>query len=892
MERNHMLQHLEDVGQRNMRQHLDNADRRNRLHSSQMLNHPGQEQLPYMTHAVLGHNSQFLPHGNSGRNHNFNDSFPDLHLTHIAYGNFYNRQDHLHYAPHVFQSEHSQFLHHDNGARNQNFHDFPDHRHGSISYQTHFSGLQNHQPISVADLGGGGGGGAAAASNFYYHHPIPSSNCRSYPAPLNYHSSVAVHDHNHLVQQSFIDSSFQLSTLNSVEQNHSHPSYANHYWSHQHQPSHPMQWMRGNNFHFQPQIPSSSHRHQISSPSLLETTNPSSGNRNFRSSTSQLYQSDLPQPQGNHYFLLVDSVAIFELLDDEDDLNVPDTQWDDEDISYEELLSLAEEMGHVNTGLSEETITRHLKTRTHVSSEIAANLNEPPTMDQEPEICVICQEEYESNETVGTLQCGHDYHADCIKEWLFKKNERKSSAISDYLLAMERNRALQHLEDIESRNMLHTSQMLNRPEQEWMHDVVQQLQNIRNMLHTIQMLNRPGQEWLHDVVQQLQNIRNMQRNLEDMVQRNMLQGQQALRGHNSQFPSYGNRVRNHDFHDSFPNLHHNHISRETRYNRQDHLHHAPHILQSNNSQFLHHEISARNENFHDFPDHRHGSISHQTHFNGIQNHQPIPVVNFYDHHPMPSSNCRSYPVAAHDHYHPVQQSFIDPSSQLSTLNSVDQHHSHPYHMNNHQSHQHQPPHPMQSMRGNNSYLQPRIPSSSNRQAINIPSLLLDTSNPSWDTGNRNSRPSTSQLYQSDLPQPHGNSHFHHVVSVAIFEPLDGEDLIFPDTQWDDAEMIYEELFSLEEEMGYFNTGLSEETITRHLKTRTHVSSKNAVNFNEPKSMDQEPEICVICQEEYESNETIGTLQCGHDYHADCIKKWLFQINICPVCKSTALTVET
>ena len=34
---------------------------------------------------------------------------------------------------------------------------------------------------------------------------------------------------------------------------------------------------------------------------------------------------------------------------------------------------------------------------------------------------------------------------------------------------------------------------------------------------------------------------------------------------------------------------------------------------------------------------------------------------------------------------------------------------------------------------------------------------------------------------------------------------------------------------------------------------------------------------------------VGTLKtCGHDYHVECIKKWLEMKNLCPICKSPAL----
>nr|XP_027076892.1 probable E3 ubiquitin-protein ligase ZFP1 [Coffea arabica] len=70
-----------------------------------------------------------------------------------------------------------------------------------------------------------------------------------------------------------------------------------------------------------------------------------------------------------------------------------------------------------------------------------------------------------------------------------------------------------------------------------------------------------------------------------------------------------------------------------------------------------------------------------------------------------------------------------------------------------------------------------------------------------------------------------------------------------------------------------NSGLLEATISEHLKIRSYQTLA-----------DQQPEICVVCQCECENGETIGTLECKHEYHADCIKRWLMKKNVCPLCK--------
>ncbi|KAK6938664.1 Zinc finger, RING-type [Dillenia turbinata] len=101
-----------------------------------------------------------------------------------------------------------------------------------------------------------------------------------------------------------------------------------------------------------------------------------------------------------------------------------------------------------------------------------------------------------------------------------------------------------------------------------------------------------------------------------------------------------------------------------------------------------------------------------------------------------------------------------------------------------------------------------------------------------------------------------------------------------DMRLDVDNMSYEELLALEERIGNVSTGLSEETIWKHLKQRKHL----AVVIN----AQSEEEPCCICQVEYNNGENLGTLDCGHDFHAECIKQWLTHKNICPICKTTGL----
>ncbi|KAI3703886.1 hypothetical protein L1987_74082 [Smallanthus sonchifolius] len=96
----------------------------------------------------------------------------------------------------------------------------------------------------------------------------------------------------------------------------------------------------------------------------------------------------------------------------------------------------------------------------------------------------------------------------------------------------------------------------------------------------------------------------------------------------------------------------------------------------------------------------------------------------------------------------------------------------------------------------------------------------------------------------------------------------------------------EELLALGEQTGNTDSGLSDNFISDHLKTRTFASFRHHSEDLMP--ADEEPNFCVICQMELEDQEKIGILDCCHEYHEKCIKKWLVVKNNCPICKSTAL----
>ncbi|XVF76473.1 hypothetical protein PTKIN_Ptkin13bG0269200 [Pterospermum kingtungense] len=102
-----------------------------------------------------------------------------------------------------------------------------------------------------------------------------------------------------------------------------------------------------------------------------------------------------------------------------------DMRLDIDNMTYEELLALGERIGNVNTGLSEDLVSKCLTETIYCSSD----------QSQDESSCVICLEEYNNMDEVGTLNtCGHDYHVPCIKKWLSMKKTCpicKASALGD-----------------------------------------------------------------------------------------------------------------------------------------------------------------------------------------------------------------------------------------------------------------------------------------------------------------------------------------------------------------------------------------------------------------------------------------------------------------------------
>lgn len=66
--------------------------------------------------------------------------------------------------------------------------------------------------------------------------------------------------------------------------------------------------------------------------------------------------------------------------------------------------------------------------------------------------------------------------------------------------------------------------------------------------------------------------------------------------------------------------------------------------------------------------------------------------------------------------------------------------------------------------------------------------------------------------------------------------------------------------------------------------QTILDSFPCFKISSPQDLKEHDELCVICQCNYEMDDTLMTLPCVHSYHKDCVSKWLAENSVCPLCK--------
>jgi len=92
-----------------------------------------------------------------------------------------------------------------------------------------------------------------------------------------------------------------------------------------------------------------------------------------------------------------------------------------------------------------------------------------------------------------------------------------------------------------------------------------------------------------------------------------------------------------------------------------------------------------------------------------------------------------------------------------------------------------------------------------------------------------------------------------------------------------SQYSYEQLMRLSETVGEVNRGASEDDINK-LRTMTYEEACKDSNIILG-------EQCAICRMEFEADDELRVLRCGHAEHAECIDQWLAVNKSCPLCQT-------
>ncbi|CAI9089285.1 OLC1v1023836C1 [Oldenlandia corymbosa var. corymbosa] len=143
-------------------------------------------------------------------------------------------------------------------------------------------------------------------------------------------------------------------------------------------------------------------------PSPDEWDQPDSGGWN---DWDQEFDSSLPNSTLGRFNISLEEGTVSVDVDGGESFN------DDGFFRFQELVSVMEGLVPEDRQRDSKTVMEFLKSRRYEKRV--------PEDDEDwcEEICAICHGEFEDEEIVATLQnCKHEFHGDCITQWLIRKN--------------------------------------------------------------------------------------------------------------------------------------------------------------------------------------------------------------------------------------------------------------------------------------------------------------------------------------------------------------------------------------------------------------------------------------------------------------------------------------
>jgi len=101
-----------------------------------------------------------------------------------------------------------------------------------------------------------------------------------------------------------------------------------------------------------------------------------------------------------------------------------------------------------------------------------------------------------------------------------------------------------------------------------------------------------------------------------------------------------------------------------------------------------------------------------------------------------------------------------------------------------------------------------------------------------------------------------------------------------DTEDDFGPEDYERLLQLDD-------SIKKKQLTSH-----QINKIKTEKFTRPPNNTDEENLCSICLERFEINETLRRYPCSHLFHQTCSDRWLKENNVCPICRKPPVDVST
>jgi hypothetical protein len=113
-------------------------------------------------------------------------------------------------------------------------------------------------------------------------------------------------------------------------------------------------------------------------------------------------------------------------------------------------------------------------------------------------------------------------------------------------------------------------------------------------------------------------------------------------------------------------------------------------------------------------------------------------------------------------------------------------------------------------------------------------------------------------------------------------------------QDEEGNMSYETMLQLGERIGDVKSERWTMVAQKHIAKLPVFVFENATSMQKADGKeDNDSDLkCLVCQCDYEQDEGLRRLPCGHCFHTDCVDQWLTEKDFCPYCRQTIVCSDT